>query len=137
MTKEFSPKDTDTPRILTEDAEAPKSSGLASFRIEEFFPPLPESSYILIGTGRDDFMASRIARAVEDADANLLNMNVTIGASDSDRNIVHLRVSHRDPGRVARSLERYGYNILRASDEDTPDADLARVHNELMHFLSI
>lgn len=103
------------------------------FYIEELFPSLPDTSYILIGTGRDDFMASRIARAVEDADANLINMNV-VGLSDAENNnLVHLRVGHRDPERVARSLERYGYNVLRISGEESSDNSI----DELLHYLSI
>lgn len=119
------------------DVEKDRKAPMA-FDIADLFPVLPDSSHLLIGTGREDFMATRIAHAVEDVNANLLNMNVT-GLNDSEnRHIVALRVDHRDPERVARSLERYGYNILDIRKEDgSATDDMTTRLDELMHYLSI
>lgn len=144
MTKEFFPKGTGkqqkilkiTPPYGSERASV-SSGALTDICFDELFPPLPDSSSLLVGTGREDFMASRIAHAVEDADANLLNMNVTRLDDDFNKHIIHLRVNHRNPERVARSLERYGYNILSLSEEGMDFQELADRHNELMHYLSI
>lgn len=75
------------------------------------FPPLPESSELTLVCRRDDYSASAIARAVEDADAHLLNLNVTSADAGPDEVSVELRVSHRNTGGVARSLERYGFRV--------------------------
>ena len=108
-------------------------------RMEVFFPPNPESSRLMIGLAKGDFMASHIARAVEDADARLLNMNVTSLLHDNPSSIVvDLRVSHRNPERVVRSLERHGYNVLHTEAAEQPEDDtLRRRYDELMHILSI
>ncbi|MDE6684329.1 MAG: hypothetical protein K2J94_04020, partial [Duncaniella sp.] len=45
--------------------------------LERLFPPRDESSRLLVSCITSDYSASRIARAVEDADAHLLNLNVT------------------------------------------------------------
>ena len=82
-------------------------------------------------------MASRIARAVEDADARLLNLNVTSLSSEQAQLVVDLRVDHRNPERVARSLERYGYTILN-TDAGMLDDDTTRSrYEELMKYLSL
>ncbi|MCM1347886.1 MAG: hypothetical protein NC338_00620 [Firmicutes bacterium] len=73
------------------------------------FPPQPESCEISVACTRADYSASRIGHAVEDADAHLLNLNVTSETLPSGQLVVDLRVSHRDAGAVSRSLERYGY----------------------------
>lgn len=117
-----------------EDARAP----FISYDIADLFPALPDASMLLVGTGREDFMASRIAHAVEDAEAHLLNMNVTRLSDDENRHIIELRVSHRDPERVARSLERYGYNILNAKSSDGESNEvLTRRLEELMRYINI
>ncbi len=100
------------------------------------FPPVEESSRLLIACRPSDYMASEIARAVEDADARLLNLNVT--AIDIDGlTVTALRVARRDPQPVARSLERYGYTIVECSAPHADDDTLRARYDELMHYLSI
>ena len=106
-------------------------------QIEVFFPPNPDSSRLLVGTSVDSYVASRIARAVEDADARLLNLNVTSLTSDDARLVVALRVDHRNPERVARSLERYGYTILNMDSNAIDDDTIRRRYDELMKYLSL
>ena len=106
-------------------------------QIEVFFPHNPDSSRLLIGCRTADFSASRIAHAVEDADARLLNLNVTSLQSPGADLVVALRISHRDAHRAATSLERYGFSVINI--EDTPDSDdtIRRRYEELMRILEI
>lgn len=121
---------------------------------EYFFPPVGESSRLLVGCRREDYSASRIARAVEDCDAHLLNLNVTsMGISADEYNsladdvasdgkfpvIFDLRVSHRNPSGITRSLERYGYTVLDTlSDDNSSDTAVARERiDQFLRFLEI
>ncbi len=105
--------------------------------IEVFFPHNPDTSRLLVGSSIDSFMASRIARAVEDADACLLNLNVTSLSSEQAQLVVALRVDHRNPERVARSLERYGYTVLDTDANILDDDTARRRYDELMKYLSL
>ncbi|MDE6206557.1 MAG: hypothetical protein K2M55_01990 [Muribaculaceae bacterium] len=99
------------------------------------FPPVTESSRLLVGCRRQDYSASRIAHAIEDCNAHLLNLNVTSGlhksspehpegVSDAKFPIVcDIRVSHRNAESISRSLERYGYTVLEADDDRSDSSD--------------
>ncbi|MCM1355320.1 MAG: hypothetical protein NC212_02815 [Staphylococcus sp.] len=108
-------------------------------RLERLFPPVEESCTILLSCLRGDYSASRIARAVEDCDAHLLNLNVTSDSEEADNRIVaELRVSHRNPESVCRSLERYGYAVIDADGAPLPDDSLLRSrYDELMLYLNL
>lgn len=111
------------------------------------FPPLPDSSEIVIEVAGGDYMASSIARAVEDCDAHLLNLNMlSTRLPDSDSPLVALRVDHRNADAVARSLERYGLNVIAvanaaAAGEDgytSPYEDLAQQRaREVLRLLNV
>lgn len=106
-------------------------------RIEVLFPPNPDSSRLLVGCSYGDFAASRIARAVEDCDARLLNLNVTGLDVPGSQLAVALRVSHRSPDRVARSLERYGYHVISLETDQADDDVIRSNYDELMHYLNL
>lgn len=110
-----------------------------SHSIERLFPPRQESSRLLIGCIPSDYSASRIARAVEDADAHLFNLNMTKdGEMLDNRVVVEIRISHRSPLAVARSLERYGYEILDVEHTAMMDDSLASERlDELMHYIDL
>lgn len=78
------------------------------------FPPSDEASEIMVACRRSDYSASAIARAVEDCDAHLINLNITADPAPdgSDDLVVELRIGHRNAMGVARSLERYGFRVL-------------------------
>lgn len=107
--------------------------------IERLFPRIEESSRLLVSCIPADYSASRIARAVEDADAHLLNLNVTSDGERLDNRLVaELRVSHRSPLAVARSLERYGFEVIdvdHASLES--DGTASDRIQELLHILNL
>lgn len=101
---------------------------------ELLFAPVQESCELTVEIDRTSYSASTIARAVEDADAHLLNLNVTARAPQQQGNVaVELRVSHRNAGAVSRSLERYGYLVtdIREGYDLNHDAALEN-YNELM-----
>lgn len=104
---------------------------------ELLFPSVGESCELTIECRRSDYSASMIARAVEDADAHLLNLNVTARPTEGYENVaVDIRVSHRNGGKVARSLERYGLTVVEIREGFDPDSELTRQRfNELLtHF---
>ena len=111
---------------------------------------MAESSRLLIGCSREDYSASRIARAVEDCDAHLLNLNITArpdktGDEEGEafrlpyQYLVDIRVSHRNASGVKRSLERYGYDVIDIlSAEHSEDSEMMRKRiDELFRYLEI
>lgn len=106
--------------------------------MERRFPGNDEASELTIECGRSDYSASAIARAVEDCNAHLINLNVTSApGSTAGKVVVDLRVSHRNSAAVVRSLERYGFMVTSVpDDENDPILSKAREHaNELLHYL--
>ena len=107
--------------------------------MQRLFPLMEESSRLLVSCLPSDYSASRLSRAVEDCNAHLVNLNVTAdGARLDNRVVVELRVNHRSPAAVARSLERYGYEVIDMSGQSAADDDLmaSRVA-ELLHYLEL
>lgn len=117
------------------------------------FPPVAESSRLLVACRAEDYSASRIAHAVEDCDAHLLNLNVTSMGYKTDDEfereshssetgkfpvVFDLRVSHRNPESISRSLERYGYTVLRLQGNTDPDEEKLRSRiDNLFRYLEI
>lgn len=110
-------------------------------RLARLMPPLEEVSELTVACSRADYSASAIARAVEDCDAHLLNLNVTSEPSSDGRMLVELRISHRNACPVARSLERYGYSVVGVSQDgaagDGADAVARERVVQLLHYLDI
>ena len=117
---------------------------------EYFFPYVAESSRLLVGCRREDYSASRIARAVEDCNAHLLNLNVTEIGTDNPFSaedeisegkfpvIFDIRVSHRNAASIGRSLERYGYTVLcEKSSDNSDDATTRQRIDQLFRYLEI
>ncbi len=118
--------------ILTQKTEA--------FRHSEnhLFPPVFECCELKVVCHRQNYCASQLARAVEDADAHLLNMNITSEQLPNNHIAIELRISHRNAGSVARSLERYGYEVSDIFSGFDIDAELTdhRI-NELMTHMQV
>ncbi len=106
-------------------------------QIEVFFPPVADSSRLLIGCSSSHYSASRIAQAVEDANARLLNLNVTSLEVEGWQVVAALRINHRDPQSAARSLERYGFDVISLETSPDDDERLRSHYDELMHYLSM
>lgn len=94
------------------------------------YPENPESSRFKVICKRGEYAASRIAHAVEDCDAHVLNLNVTADTADNGASIVvDLRVAHRNVESVVRSLDRYGYIAIPLDDD--VDNDISDEHEEM------
>ena len=126
--------------MLTKIASAPVG---AEATLRRLFPPFEDSSRLTVSCRRADYSASSIARAVEDCDAHLLNLNLTAdgGALDpfGDELTAELRISHRNASAAARSLERYGYRVIALEHGAGAAADdtMRNRVNELMHYLEV
>lgn len=72
--------------------------------------PRDDCSVIEIECSPQDYSASSLAHAVEDSEAHLVDV-LTIPAENGMLR-VSLRVRHSDPSAAARSLERYGFNVV-------------------------
>ncbi len=106
--------------------------------LESLFPPVDGSSSLMVACRREDYSASRICRAVEDADAHVLNLNVTTRTAGVDEWVVELRIDHRNPVAAAGSLERYGYRVIGIDGEmsEFDDTNRRRV-DEFLRYLDI
>ena len=109
--------------------------------LDRLFPPVDEGSQLLVAVSPVDYTASTVARAVEDTDAHLINLNVLADRSGADELMVHLRVDRRDGNAVARSLERYGYRVVDMqstgeADDSADDSARDRV-NQLLRLLEV
>ena len=111
------------------------------YDLEVLFPQLGDESHILLGCRREDFSASRIAHAVEDCDAHLINLNVLAMEHPQAETLVDIRVNRRNPVEVARSLRRYGYDVLEINnagpEEDCGDNTLRERIDQVPHYLNI
>lgn len=102
-------------------------------------PERSDASELTVTCPAPQYSASQIARAVEDCDAHLLNLDVTADVTADGDTIIELRVSHRNADAVARSLARYGYTVtdIRNAIPDTL-ADSARDRiNSLLRELTV
>lgn len=110
---------------------------------DELYAPAAEASHILLCCRREQYSASVIARAVEDVDAHVLNLNVTSlqlpGREGGECVVVALRVGRRDAAGVVRSLERYGMEVVDfEGGTGTPDDETARARAaELLRYLEM
>lgn len=115
---------------------APKDATINDF--QRLFPPLDDESTLVLGCMRGHYSASRIAHAVEDCNAHLLNLNVTSTPSDLADIVVEIRVNHRNAEAISRSLQRYGYDILEAKSNHAEDNERLRSRaNELLRYLEV
>lgn len=82
-----------------------------------------DCSVVTVECPAEDYSASRIARAVEDADVHLVDM-LSVPAADGYLSVM-LRVRCEDPTSVTHSLERYGYSVTEVSANSWCDGEAA------------
>lgn len=87
-----------------------------------FIAPRDDSSVITIECTPDQYSASAIANAVEDAGAHLVDL--ISGPTDHDTLRVTLRVRTLRPEYVMQNLERHGYAVTEAGAHITPDNEV-------------
>lgn len=113
-----------------------RDSALAA--VSSLFPQLDEYTELTVTCKPSQYSASAIAHAVEDADAHLLNLNVTAGTEPDSHTTVMLRVNHSRGESVARSLQRYGYETVEMTgDPGMFYTDMTERVNALLHYLEI
>lgn len=102
------------------------------------FPRNDESTELTLVVRPADYSASILARAVEDCNANVINLNVTGDRSEEGYLVVDLRVDVVNGGAVARSLERYGFEVIDFVSPEDRGFDTARDRaNEILRILDI
>ncbi len=82
-----------------------------------------DCSLITLECSPADYSASRIAHAVEDTDAHLVDLWSV--PADGGRMRVTLRVRRNDPSATVHSLERYGYEVVSVYGNDYGDSEIA------------
>lgn len=125
--------------ILTQiDNPKPRFGALESELLARLFPPQGDSCRLVMACRKGDYAASIVARAVEDCDAHLLNLNVTSDVTDEGDMIVELRVGINNGESVARSLARYGYEVVSVEPENHIDNATMRSRiDELMRYINM
>lgn len=110
----------------------------AAERLEHLIPPRDNTSSFTIVCRRSDYSAGRIAHAIEDCNANVLNLNVTSRAMEGDFIAVEVRVDRNDITSIVRSLDRYNFTVeVDGIDNDTiTDSDRLRVA-ELLRYIDM
>lgn len=102
------------------------------------FPPVEDFCRLTMVCRREQYAASVVARAVEDCDAHLLNLNVTDQTTSDGEIVVELRVGVNNGEGVARSLARYGYEVVKISYDAKIDADvMSRRIDEILHYIEL
>lgn len=102
------------------------------------FPAVDDAVEISIACSPEDYSASRIARAIEDCDAHLLNLNVTARHLPDGFMAVLLRAGMRNPDSAVRALERYGFRVVEVhSPVDLADDSLHSRIDELFTHLNV
>ncbi len=82
-----------------------------------------DCSLITLECAAGDYSASRIAHAVEDSDAHLVDLWSV--PADGGKVQVTLRVRRDDPSPAVHSLERYGYDVVAAYGNENRDEELS------------
>lgn len=104
--------------------------------VSTLFPPVEAGQMFVVACSASDFLPSRLARAVEDCDAHLVNMNVTEFGGNTSPVVAQIRTIGASRSDIIRSLERYGYFV--EGEDDSTEADLFRQRvNEVLLYLNI
>ncbi len=106
--------------------------------LDELYPIAEGARHLLIGCRAVDYAASRIANAIEDCNAKLLNLNIMRDDDSVYELLVALRVNCVNVEAVARSLERYGYTVIDFDCADDEDFRTLRDRvDELLRYINI
>ena len=113
------------------------SKDIKTYQLDELYPIAEGSRHLVIGCRGSDYSASKIASAVEDCDAHLLNLNVMQDHTDHYDLLVDLRVNRLNIEAIVRSLERYGYDVV-SFDSGAADNDTLRLRvEELLRYINM
>lgn len=115
------------------------SKDIKTYQIDELYPLLEGSSHLTLGCRAADYSPARIAVAVEDCGALLFNLNVMQDESGVYDLLVDIRINRLNTESVARSLQRYGYDVVGfSSDGDSIyESTLRDRVNEVLRYINI
>lgn len=116
------------------------SAQTADYRseLERLMPYDPDTTRFTVLCSRQDYSAGRIARAVEDCNAHVLNLNVTTDCAGENMIAVDLRVDRVNIESIARSLARYDYTVVGREQEDDDVHEMYRERAaEVLRYLEL
>lgn len=102
------------------------SRGVA-LAMADIFALAPDSSLLRVSCPAADYSAALLARAVEDADAQLLGL-WRVPTSDASLAEVVMMVGASDPSAAARSLRRFGFDVFPMAGAGDLDLETAIEH---------
>lgn len=106
--------------------------------LDDLYPIAEGASSLVVGCRAHDYAASRIANAVEDCNAKLLNLNIMTDGSGRYDLLVALRINCMSIEVVVRSLERYGYEVIDYNGRNDQAFDSLRERvDELLRYINI
>lgn len=109
---------TDGDRILGVITESSMLEGLG-----RMIAPRDDSSIVTVECRPEDYSASLLAHAVEDAEAHLVDL-WSVPIEDGMLRVT-LRVRSTDPTAAVRSLERYDFHVVEAHGQQMRAVELA------------
>ena len=106
--------------------------------MERLMPYSPDVSRFTVLCRRSDYSAGTIARAIEDCNAHVLNLNLTGESLKEDMVAVDVRVDRKNIASIVRSLARFDYMVLNYADNEEliTDTDRQRAA-ELLRYLEL
>ena len=106
---------------------------------KNLFPYNPDSSRFVVLCRREDYSATRIAHAIEDVGAHVLNLNVTDQKPAGDDLLaVDVRVDRQDISSIIRSVARYDFTVFGEANASTAitEAEQQRIA-ELLRYIDV
>ena len=121
---------TNTQKNISTDALAANETHL--------FPYNPDSSRFILICNRNDYSASRIAHAIEDCNAHVLNLNVTDDVLSDNMIAVDVRVDRKEIASITRSLARYDFMVINSDDSGNAVSENERQRvAELLRYIDL
>lgn len=106
--------------------------------LERLMPYSPDASRFTVLCRRDDYSAGRLARAIEDCNAHVINLNVTADSFGDDLLAVDVRVDRKNIDSIVRSLARYDYTVVGSEKPDDMITETERMRvAELLRYLDV
>lgn len=109
--------------------------------MSRLYPEIEEWLLLKLTCRRDNYSASMLARAIEDCDAHVVNLNVTSeNVGENNDPVIEVRLTRVALTSVERSLARYGYEVLESQssrDNDADDDTIIDRFNHLMRYLEV
>lgn len=121
------------------ESDVIKSTDNKAFEeLKRLLPDRHDTSRFTVVCRADDYSAGRIARAIEDCDAHVLNLNLTSDDAGEGLVAVDVRIDRNDASSIVRSLARYDYAVSGFENENmtVSESDRQRVE-ELLRYIEM